>query len=440
MCALRVSSLRIFFLALAVATIASCSSDGGVDPTEPSSNIASIAVSSIPTSLIVAETYTLSATPRNPSGGEVDTPVSWRSSNEAVATVVAGFVTAKGTGTADIFAEAGGKSASVRIDVVATERIVSEDRYSDGVIGFSSARNGGELDVYVVGPSGVQRVTTSPDHEQFDGWSPDGTRVALLRFPVNTDVVTSHIANADGTGDVLVSNGIVNWAPDWLHRGTVLENQITVSNADGSGQHTVGIPAFALFGPWWSPDGKKVAFGLTETQTALADIYVANLDGTGLVNVTNTPLVSEEFASWSPDGLRLAITGENRNTGLGSSVFVVDASGSGLKQLTASPATHADYEPQWSPNGKLISYTTFTGRTYGLLVIDPAGGSPVRLTPATMVAGFGKWSPDGKRLAFTAIAEGSTRQGIFVITLDRRTMIQLTRNSGDNLGPFWRPN
>ena len=108
MCALRVSSLRIFFLALAVATIASCSSDGGVDPTEPSSNIASIAVSSIPTSLIAAETYTLSATPRNPSGGEVDTPVSWRSSNEAVATVVAGLVTANGTGTADIFAEAGG--------------------------------------------------------------------------------------------------------------------------------------------------------------------------------------------------------------------------------------------------------------------------------------------------------------------------------------------
>jgi len=57
-----------------------------------------------------------------------------------------------------------------------------------------------------------------------------------------------------------------------------------------------------------------------------------------------------------------------------------------------------------------------------------------------MVAGFGKWSPDGKRIAFTAIAEGSSRQSIFVVTLDRRTMIQLTRNSGDNLGPFWRPN
>jgi Tol biopolymer transport system component len=439
MCALRIFPLRVFS-AVIVAGISACSGESGVNPVDPSTSIASIDVSSIPTSLIVGETYTLSAIARNSSGAQSDVPVLWRSSNEAVATVAAGLVTATGTGAAEIFAESGGKSASTGIAVVTTERLVSEDHYSDGVIGFSSARNGGELDVYVIGPAGAQRVTTSPDHEQFDGWSPDGTRVALLRFPVNTDLVTSHIAKADGSEDLLVSNGIVNWAPDWLHRGTVLENQITLSNSDGSGQHTVGAPGFALFGPWWSPDGRRVAFGVSLSQTELADIYVANLDGTGLLNVTKTPLVSEEFASWSPDGLRLAITGENRNTGLGNSLFVVDASGAGLKQLTTSTANRADYEPQWSPDGKLISYTTFNGRTFGLFVIDPRGGEPVRLAPSTMVAGYGKWSPDGKRIAFTAIAEGNSRQNIFIITLDRRTMIQLTRNSGDNLGPFWRPN
>jgi Tol biopolymer transport system component len=307
------------------------------------------------------------------------------------------------------------------------------------VIGFSSSRNGGELDVYVIGPSGARRVTTSPDHEQFDGWSPDGERVALLRFPVNSSFVTSHIADSNGANDVLISNGIVNWAPDWLHRGTILDNQVTLSNNDGTGQHPVGAAGFTAFGPWWSPDGKKVAFSLSSSESAIADMYVANFDGTGLLNVTNTPAISEEYASWSPDGLQLAMTGENRNTGLGGSVFIVNASGSGLRQLTNSPSTRADYEPQWSPDGKLIAFTTFTGRTYGLFAIDPLGGPPVRLAPSTMVAGFGHWSPDGTRLAFTGIGEGSSRQNIYVITRDRRSMVQITRNAADNLGPYWRP-
>lgn len=156
--------------------------------------------------------------------------------------------------------------------------------------------------------------------------------------------------------------------------------------------------------------------------------------------MTNTPNVSEEYASWSPDGTQLAITGLNSGAGLGSSIYIVNATGTGLTQLTNSPASRDDYEPQWSPDGKLISYTTFFGNTYGLFVIRPSGGKAVRLAPASMVSGFGHWSPDGTRLAFTAIAEGSSRQNIFVVTLDRRTMIQLTRNTADNLGPFWRPN
>jgi Tol biopolymer transport system component len=432
---------RVALLALAAALVSSCSNDGAT-PTDPVNDIVVIDVVGPPTSLIAGETYSLAATPRNASGGLPGSVIlTWKSSNEAVATVVDGIVTARSVGTADITAQAQGKTGTTKITVVATERLVSEDKLTGGgMLGFSSSRNGGELDVYLMNSAGVQRITTSPDHDQFDGWSPDGARVAILRFPVNTDLVTSHIANVDGTSDVLVSEGIVNWAPDWQHRGTVAGGLLTLSNADGSGAHPIGSTGAAAFGPFWSPDGKKIAFGYAASAGQLPDIYVANVDGTGLVNVTNTPLIDEEFASWSPDGTRLAFIGENQNIGKGSSVYVVGANGSGLAQLTNSPVTRGDYEPQWSPDGNLISYTTYFGNSYGLFVTRPAGGPPVRLSPTTMIAGFGHWSPDGTRLAFTAIAEGSSRQNIFVITLDRRTMTQLTRNTADNLGPFWRPN
>lgn len=426
-------------LVVVAGALMSCS-NGGDSITAPANRIATVEVLPPPTSLLVGESFTLTAVARNSSGTQPSTaPLTWKSSNSAVASVVQGVVTARSEGVTDISAEADGKSGSVKIVVTSTQRLFTPDIYADGIIGFTSSRNSAGLDVYIVGPAGIQRVTTSEDYEQFDGWAPDGARVAVIRSPIGQNEITSHILNVDGTGDVLVSNGVVNWAPDWLHRGSILDGKIVVSNFDGSGEHQVGSAGFDLFGPWWSPDGTRVAFGYKSSATELADIYVANVDGSGLLNVTQTANLSEEFASWSPDGTKLAITGENQGAGVGSGLFTVNANGTNRVQLTSSISPRGDYEPEWSPDGKHIAFTTYFGSTFGIFVIDPAGGQSLRLTPTSLFAGFGHWSPDGTRIAFTAFPENVGRQAVFVATLDRKSITQITRNTSDNLGPFWRP-
>jgi Tol biopolymer transport system component len=86
-------------------------------------------------------------------------------------------------------------------------------------------------------------------------------------------------------------------------------------------------------------------------------------------------------------------------------------------------------------------YTTFLGTTFGIYIIDPTGGNPQRFTPLNLFSGFGKWSPDGRQIAFTGYNDRTSRfQDIFVMTADRKSLVRITKDAADNLGPFWKPN
>lgn len=432
---------RLINRAFVLLTIAASISCSGSDHTGPEPVVSGIRIFAPPAPLVVDESYHLTAI-SEVTGTDLSTDpgLTWSSSNATVATVALGIVTAVGPGTAQITAEGGGKRGTTTVSVTTTIRTLSQDLLPTGVLGFSSARNGGELDAYIVSSSGLTRITASGDQEQFDGWSPNGSRIAVLRFPVDVDFFTSHTLNVDGTDDVLVSNGIVNWAPDWKHRGSIVANQVMISNADGSGSHTVGPAGYFLDGPWWSHDGSRFAFAYSPDAVTLADIYVANADGSGLIDVTNTPALSETFADWSPDGSTLAISGENFPAGIGSGIFTVSANGTGLKQLTKEVDPRGDYEPQWSPDGKRIMFTTYLGATFGIYIIAPEGGNAQRFSPSGFFSGFGKWSPDGSRIAFTGYNDRSSRfQDIFIMTADRTSIVRITKDAADNLGPFWKP-
>ena len=72
---------------------------------------------------------------------------------------------------------------------------------------------------------------------------------------------------------------------------------------DGSEKHSLTVPASAAFlsFPRFSPDGTRLVFAMTLTGQTNPDIYTMKIDGTDLVQITNTPNDVETFPDWGVD-------------------------------------------------------------------------------------------------------------------------------------------
>lgn len=100
-------------------------------------------------------------------------------------------------------------------------------------------------------------------------WSPDGTRVAFIRYSSGAEKTDIWIMNADGSNVTQVS-----------------------ASANGS------YP----FYPVWSPDAAWLAFHMSTTSNSSSrDIYMMKSDGSGLTQLTAS-LGNEANAWWAPDG------------------------------------------------------------------------------------------------------------------------------------------
>jgi Tol biopolymer transport system component len=129
------------------------------------------------------------------------------------------------------------------------------------------------------------------------------------------------------------------------------------------------------------------------------EIYSFRVDGTGLRNLTNSPLLDEDSPAVSPNGRQIAFI---RTTAGNHDLWVMNADGSGQKQLTSSLAED-EQEPGWSPDGTSIAFTTATRDVcpprpcpkWSVRVVHPDGTGLRELVTGGR---DGRWSPTGRTL------------------------------------------
>jgi TolB protein len=255
-------------------------------------------------------------------------------------------------------------------------------------------------------------------------WSPDGKRIAFDRCAVKCEIWT---IDSDGTNQKRLG-------PDCLRKAGVCQDRTT---------------------PAWSPDGRRIAFGgnigaVRPTGVEHAELFVMNANGTGPRRLTHVSDGKKPFSidvrapSWSPDGKQIVFEVENFKTADPPdrrALYVVNADGSGLRQLTQWSLNGGD-SPDWSPDGKLILFRTvsISNKHHGNLhTIHPDGTGLTKLTdfPAPKTVLTGSFSPDGEWITFSRFTD-SPYPAIYVMRANGTDQRRVSLD-GAAYEPDWGP-
>jgi dipeptidyl aminopeptidase/acylaminoacyl peptidase len=236
-------------------------------------------------------------------------------------------------------------------------------------------------------------------------WSPDDKQIAF-------------VTNITGRNNIWVVPAQGGWP-----------TQLTVSN-----QRQVSIA--------WSPQGRWIAYNSDYDGNEQWDLFLVSVTNGQVVNLTNTPEVSEEGAAWSPDGEKLAYSVKPKQAP-NYEIDTIEILTKKVTHLTINtPPQLSNVSSLWSKDGKSIVFTQLRadGKDSNIFIVPASGGRPANLTPHQGEQNFQATdiSPDGKTILLTSNA-GNGYQNAGLLDIASKKITWLTTDKWEvSAGNFSR--
>jgi Tol biopolymer transport system component len=321
---------------------------------------------------------------------------------------------ADGSKLTKIFSGSGCKAATVEIQWLLNDQKLAIKESCDG----GTLEAPGSVSLYLSDTTGTQGT------KLIQRWEAGGD-------PPKTEISSSVYLSPNGQQAVFFKDKRI-----W-QMNTDGSNLIELTNTPGD-----DFPRQVI----WSPDGTQVA--ISSGQGMNLPIYLLNVKNKTLTNLSDEPekTAYSGTISWSPDGTQLAYY-HNQGThysGEELNLFVLDVNQKNVKKLTSKPGEYR--ELQWSPDSKLIAFTSGDYVQRKLYTISVAQLKLTQLAsqlPPSIIDSF-NWSLDGKKVVF--ITEEKTKKepdgqsALYAINRDGSKLIKLSKS--DDLyisGLIWQP-
>jgi TolB protein len=221
---------------------------------------------------------------------------------------------------------------------------------------------------------------------------------------------------------------------------------------------------------YFSPDMKRISFQAFPRGQRYYQIYVMNLDGTGL-QMVSTGQGATTCSFFHPSGQKLIFASNHEDQRPPEEdVATTSQPGSAAASQPARPRARHDYawhyfpgmeiyeytfatgqlkrltfsdgydaECAYSPDGRLIVFSSLRDKQQHIYICDADGGNPRRVTSGTGQFGGPFFSPDGRRIVYRADRRGDGTMQVVVNDLEGRAEQPLTDHDTFNWSPYWHP-
>jgi Tol biopolymer transport system component len=186
----------------------------------------------------------------------------------------------------------------------------------------------------------------------------------------------------------------------------------------------LGFPS----GLTWSADDKELIYAISDGFTSeLGEVIVAN----GLVKRPDFAK-NADLPTASSRGDKLAFSSLSYDI---LNIWRRDLLHPDAPAVELIPSTRAQYDPQYSPDGKRIAFVSERTGMQGVWVSNDDGSNMVQISNPHNASGSPQWSPDGKKLAFDS--HPLDRWEIYIADVTEGNPRKLVTNISSIYRPHW---